>query len=128
MSGRNLLWVGCLLVLLALGGFASAQTTSCSPVSHSEIGFASRQGLHDHFLKHGKEFRATSEEQYLVMAQTLRDAKLDGQILENVRQDGVVTRFDKRTRAFLARNANGTIRTFFKPNDGEQYYWRQLRR
>ena len=42
--------------------------------------------------------------------------------------DGVVTRFDRQTGAFIAYNPNGVIRTFFKPNDGERYYRRQAER
>jgi hypothetical protein len=49
-------------------------------------------------------------------------------ILEAVRTDGVVTRFDRTSGAFLAVNRNGTIRTFFRPNDGERYFHRQKER
>ena len=49
-------------------------------------------------------------------------------MLETVRRDGVTTRFDRQTGAFVAFNRDGTIRTFFKPNDGERYYRRQAER
>jgi pyocin large subunit-like protein len=39
----------------------------------------------------------------------------------------VVTRFDRRTKAFIAFERNLIIRTFFKPADGEKYFQRQLR-
>jgi pyocin large subunit-like protein len=42
--------------------------------------------------------------------------------------DGVVSRFDRRSGAFLAFDSDGTIRTFFRPNDGESYFRRQARR
>ena len=48
--------------------------------------------------------------------------------LEAVRRDGVATRFDRDTGAFIAFNTDGTIRTFFKPNDGERYFRRQAER
>ena len=48
-----------------------------------------------------------------------------GRCSQTVRRDGVTTRFDRQTGAFIAFNPNGTIRTFFKPNDGERYYRRQ---
>ena len=38
---------------------------------------------------------------------------------------GVTSRFDTKSGAFLAFNRNGTIRTFFKPNDGRRYFERQ---
>ena len=58
----------------------------------------------------------------------LRDAKAGGPILEAVRHDGVVSRYDRQTGAFIAFNPNGVIRTFFKPNDGERYWRRQAER
>jgi hypothetical protein len=62
-------------------------------------------------------------------AQALRDAPVGGDILEIVRGiDGVISRFDRRSGAFLAADPDGTIRTFFKPNDGEAYFRRQARR
>jgi pyocin large subunit-like protein len=62
------------------------------------------------------------------MAQELRDRPIDGSVLEAARSDGVVTRFDRASGAFLAFNRDRTIRTFFKPNDGEAYFRRQLNR
>ena len=59
---------------------------------------------------------------------TLRDAKVGGPILEIVRHDGVASRYDRQTGAFIAFNPNGVIRTFFKPNDGERYWRRQAER
>ena len=67
-------------------------------------------------------------DEYLRTAQTLRDQALGGTIVEAVRNDGVVTRFDRDTGTFIAFNRNGVIRTCFKPNDGEAYFRRQLKR
>ncbi len=82
----------------------------------------------EHFEKHGAEFPGLTLDTYLQAAQTLRDVPAGGDILELRRNDGVVTRFDKQTGAFLAANRDGTIRTFFRPNDGEAYFRRQARR
>ena len=92
------------------------------------IGFADQRRLDEHFEKHGAEFGASSRQDYLRMAQKLRDAPAGGPILEAVRRDGVVTRFDRQTGAFIAFNPNGVIRTFFRPNDGERYWRRQAER
>ncbi len=92
------------------------------------IGFRSPERLHEHFRKHGAEFGAISEADYLRAAQALRDRAAGGEVLEAVRADGVVTRFDRSTGAFLACDADGTIRTYFRPNDGEAYFRRQARR
>lgn len=97
-------------------------------VTHPEIGFRDRSRLVEHFQKHGAEFGRITIEEYLRAAQTLRDRPAGGDILESVRADGVVTRFDRGSGAFLACDRDGVIRTFFRPNDGEAYYQRQLKR
>jgi pyocin large subunit-like protein len=94
----------------------------------ANVGFASRARLEEHYRKHSEEFGAITREEYLRQAQALRDAPADGAILEAVRRDGVVTRFDRKSGAFIAFNANGVIRTYFRPNDGERYFRRQLER
>jgi len=94
----------------------------------ASVGFADSRRLEDHFEKHGAEFGRITKQDYLRQAQLLRDARVGGPILETVRADGVTTRFDKQTGAFIAFNPNGVIRTFFKPNDGERYYRRQAER
>jgi pyocin large subunit-like protein len=92
------------------------------------VGFADPRRLDEHFEKHGAAFGRITRQDYLHQAQLLRDAKVGDPILETVRSDGVTTRFDRQTGAFIAFNANGVIRTFFKPNDGERYFRRQAER
>ena len=92
------------------------------------VGFAGQRRLDEHYEKHGAAFGRITKQDYLHQAQLLRDAKAGDPILETVRSDGVVTRFDRQTGAFIAFNSNGVIRTFFKPNDGERYYRRQAER
>jgi pyocin large subunit-like protein len=82
----------------------------------------------DHYQKHGREFGSISKEQYLLRAQELRDHPAGGSILEHVRRDGVVTRFDRATGDFIAFDADGVIRTYFRPNNGEAYFRRQALR
>lgn len=66
---------------------------------------------------------------YLALAQAVRDGPVGEDILEATRSaDGVVSRYQRSSGAFLAFDADGTIRTFFKPNDGERYFRRQLTR
>lgn len=137
MSGRGCAaWGVAVIVVLALAGGCGhrAPAAQVPPVPagegpvHSKIGFRSRDRLEEHFRKHGREFGATSQEAYLRMAQTLRDRPVGGPVLEAVRGDGVATRFDRDGGAFLAFNRDLTIRTFFRPNDGEAYFQRQARR
>jgi pyocin large subunit-like protein len=92
------------------------------------IGFVDARRLDEHYEKHGAEFGRITKQDYLRQAQLLRDSAVGGPVLETVRADGVTTRFDRQTGAFIAFNRNGTIRTFFKPHDGERYYRRQAER
>ena len=91
-------------------------------------GFRSRAQLSEHYEKHGSEFGSIGKAQYLALAQDLRDAPAGGPILEAVREDGVISRFDKKHGYFGAFNPDRTIRTFFVPTDGERYFWRQARK
>lgn len=96
--------------------------------AHPEIGFRSRERLVEHFRKHGRDFGSADARAYLRIAQALRDRPAVGNLLEAVRSDGVVTRFDRENGAFIAFGPDLVIRTCFKPNDGEAYFRRQLAR
>ena len=106
----------------------TAVATPAAAPSRPEIGFRSRQQLVEHYRKHGAEFEGFSQEEYLRAAQLLRDRAVSGPVLEISRGDGVRSRFDRTSGAFLAFDTDGTIRTFFRPNDGESYFRRQARR
>jgi pyocin large subunit-like protein len=106
---------------------ASAPVASAR-AAHPEIGFRSEAQLEEHFRKHGREFEAGDARAYLALAQALRDRPVDGAVVEAVRHDRVITRYDRASGAFIAFNRDLTIRTFFKPNDGEAYFRRQLER
>ena len=92
------------------------------------IGFRSQHYLDEHFAKHGREFPGMSKADYLLAAQTLRDSPVGGDVEQVLRSDGTASRFDKASGAFIAFNRDRTIRTFFKPNDGERYFRRQAQR
>lgn len=115
------------LCFLALGPSVRVYGGQRTTASHT-VGFASAKKLSEHFQKHGKEFNARSEGDYLRSAQELRDRKLTPPLLEGIRKDKVITRFDPKSVAFLAFESNKVIRTFFRPDDGERYFWRQLKR
>ena len=91
-------------------------------------GFRSRKQFDEHWSKHGREFGAITQAQYLELAQQLRDEPVGGSILEARKPGGIVTKFDRRKGYFGAYNRDGTIRTFFIPNDGERYFHRQANR
>ena len=94
--------------------------------SFGKSGFRSETHLREHHEKHGREFgAAVGRQEYLALAQELRDRPLGPRVIEAARADGVVTRFDRDSGAFIAFDPDGTIRTFFKPRDGEAYFRRQ---
>jgi pyocin large subunit-like protein len=120
------------LLLAGCGGTATKRAAASSvqvgsaPVS--TVGFRSAGQLADHYARHGTEFGAVDQSAYLRLAQGLRDAAVGGDVLEIVRDDGVTTRFDRATGAFVAFGDDGVIRTFFRPADGEAYFRRQADR
>jgi len=107
---------------------AASAAPAGARVFGASTGFRSRERLEEHFQKHGAEFHAASADEYLRLAQSMRDRAAGGDVLELVRADGTVSRFDRATGAFLAFDADGVIRTFFRPNDGERYFQRQADR
>jgi hypothetical protein len=107
---------------------AAAGAPAPAGVGRPDVGFRHSRDLADHFARHGAETGAASAADYLARAQALRDRPSGGDVLEAVRADGVITRFDRRQGEFLAFNPDLTIRTFFRPNDGERYFQRQLAR
>ncbi|HEU4830295.1 MAG TPA: hypothetical protein VFT04_13970 [Gemmatimonadales bacterium] len=139
---RGMRGVGTLIVVLVLAAVAllqrsdeSRQTPGVPPPTAApsspatpSVGFRSAGLLNDHFEKHGQEFGSISRAEYLARAQRLRDRPAEGDVLELRRSDGVITRFDRATGDFLAFDADLTIRTFFRPNDGERYFRRQAAR
>jgi len=138
MRTKALIWIASVLIssLVFVGCVShqpSADKQSTAPQStspktqsiRSDIGFASRQRLREHYEKHGAEFGSITIEQYLLRAQTLRDRSAGGDVLEFTREDGVTTRYDRDTGDFIAFDSDGTIRTYFKPNTGERYFLRQ---
>ncbi len=106
----------------------TAEDPGLTGITHPDIGFRSRRSLDDHFRKHGGEFGGIDRATYLALAQDLRDRPIDRVTIEIRRRDGVITRFDRGRGAFGAYNGDRTIRTYFRPNDGEAYFRRQAKR
>lgn len=138
---RGFWLVAALAALWACGDMAAPRQQAHAPEAPAALtekvplpqaqgpGFASQRSFDQHFAKHGAEFGRVTKAEYLALAQELRDKPAGGPILEIVRaEDGVITRFDRETGRFGAYNRDGTIRTFFIPNDGERYFQRQAGR
>jgi len=113
---------------LACGHSASQQAGVGSAVARDAgPGFRSPELLEDHYRKHAAEFGNITKSEYLRRARALRDAPPSYNVLQYVREDGVITKYDRRSGYFGAYNPDGTIRTLFIPNDGERYFHRQAR-
>jgi hypothetical protein len=89
-------------------------------------GFRTHHLLEEHYAKHGHEFGNVTQEEYLRMAQQLRDSRPGKNILEAKRANGAA-KFDKRYGWFVSYDSDGTIRTFFIPNTGIRYFERQAK-
>lgn len=107
---------------------SAGQTSTPTTEVATGIGFRNRDRLEEHYRKHGQEFGDITQAEYLRRAQQLRDAPVGGSVLELRRADGVITRFDRESGAFIAFDPDRIIRTFFRPNAGERYFRRQAAR
>jgi len=88
-------------------------------------GFRTQDLLEDHFAKNGSQFGSINIQQYLHLAQQLRDAVPGRNILISKRPDGGGSKFDLRRGWFVAYDGDGTLRTFFRPKDGVRFFERQ---
>jgi hypothetical protein len=111
------------LTLPFIIGVVFALVTSALAIAGGP-GFRTHHLLEEHYAKHGHEFGQVTQEQYLQMAQQLRDSRPGKNILEAKRAHGAA-KFDKRYGWFVAYDTDGTIRTFFIPNTGLRYFERQ---
>ncbi|MEO5617453.1 MAG: hypothetical protein ABIS67_06750 [Candidatus Eisenbacteria bacterium] len=107
---------------------ATAPSVEETEPRHPEIGFRSGERLLEHFRKHGREFGVKKSGDYLRLAQNLRERQRGIDLLEFVRNDAVTCKFDRVSGAFVAYDSDGTLRTFFRPSDGEAYFERQKSR
>jgi len=110
------------------GSAEGAAVVEATEPRHPEVGFRTRERLNEHYRKHGREFGVKRAADYLRLAQLLRDRPKGDDVLVFVRNDAVTCKFDRVSGAFVAYNSDGTLRTFFRPNDGEAYFERQKSR
>jgi pyocin large subunit-like protein len=90
-------------------------------------GFRTQHLLEEHYSRYGKEFGQITLEQYLHLAQQLRDAHAGKNILQSSRPTGGGAKFDRRRGWFVAYDGDGTLRTFFVPKDGIHFFESQAR-
>lgn len=121
-----------LLLFSAVGcapeAVAEPESRTTAEIVGPEFGFYDEENLREHYSKHGAEFGSISRDEYLARARALRDAPVGGDILQIIRADTVRTRFDRASGGFIAFDRDLTIRTYFRPGDGERYFNRQATR
>jgi hypothetical protein len=85
-------------------------------------GFRTSLLLENHFARYGSQFGRINSQEYLRLAQHLRDATPGKNILISRRPDGGGSKFDVKRGWFVAYDGDGTLRTFFVPRDGVRYF------
>jgi hypothetical protein len=83
------------------------------PSSESWSGPAS---LTKHFEKHGADFGSVSEDEYASQASAFLQLSQAEGMPTKIDSTGVIRIYDPKSNSFGAFNADGTTRTFFKPN------------
>ncbi len=78
--------------------------------------------LQDHFDRHGRDFSASSPDDYAAKAwMFLQYAKQNGLPMKWDDSDDTLRIWEPKSRAFAAFNRDGTTKTFFRP--GNSSYW-----
>ena len=85
--------------------------------------FRNAEYLQEHYDKHGAEFGYTSPEEYLEGANKVICA--EDVLYKTEAEDGDGVYYLERTNEFVIISTDGYIRTYFKPEDGIEYYNRQ---
>jgi len=71
--------------------------------------------LADHFARHGRDFGATSADDYARKAWEFLQRAMDEGLPAKVDEDGVIRVYESRTKSFASYNKIGRTKTFFKP-------------
>jgi hypothetical protein len=90
--------------------------------SAKKFTFKSQALLDEHYAKHGKEFGNISKSEYLEGAQKLVNSTAGSDVLIKNRTNGDKIFYNKTTNEFAVMSADGTIRTYFKPREGINYF------
>ncbi len=116
------------LVALAAGGVSGARgfspgrtPTAAAKAGSLELPAGSSWGradtLADHFARHGADFGAKSEAAYAQQASSFFQRGLSEGLPTKIdSKTGVIRMYDPETNSFGSFNADGTTRTYFKPD------------
>ena len=93
-----------------------------SPAPPSRATWGDPSSLADHFARHGRDFGATSADDYARKAWEFLQRAIDEGLPAKVDGDGVIRVYEPRTKSFASYNKAGRTKTFFKP--GRPDYFR----
>ena len=137
ISGKNKFrfgFIGICLILSLIFYFGSLNSDNEKPVSNGinpdtreetvvSYEFRNSEYLQEHYDKHGAEFGYNSPQEYLEGANNVIFA--EGVLHKIEAEDGDDVYYLERTNEFVIISTDNYIRTYFKPNDGIDYYNRQ---
>jgi pyocin large subunit-like protein len=92
-------------------------------VEYVQAGHFGPGHLREHFLKHGYQFGAITEEEYEEDARKLLNTAPGADVLEKTQRDGDIAHYRPSTQEFAVMTPGGRIRTYFKADD--RYWYKQ---
>ena len=116
------------LITTKFGDFANPGFYDKTPVKNKqqqyEYMFADNDALVEHFQKHGHEFGYKTKEEYL---QGANDVIKNPSALHKIEaENGDDCYYLQSTNEFVVVSPEGVIRTYFRPDDGVEYFNRQM--
>lgn len=119
----------CFAAVVSLGacGANSSSAPAASGGTQNGSQFRTKYLLDEHYEKHVKEqneFGNITKDEYLKLAQDLVDHASEN-VLTKEDSSGNTLYYDPDLNEFAVKSHDGYIRTFFKPEDGRDYYDRQ---
>ena len=95
-------------------GESAAQSVTEWPTENG--GFSSKDQFQEHFADHGTDFGAQTPAEYAQQANDFLNGELGSDVLETMRPNGDIVRYNPITNEFGVAKADGTIRTYFSPD------------
>lgn len=105
---------------LLSGNAGQSGSESTAPTAGSYT-FRTQELFDQHYQKHGAEFGNVTQSEYLALANAL----ISNPDALTKTDDGDTLYYDKAKNEFAVLSGDGFIRTFFKPDDGMDYWDRQ---
>lgn len=127
---RNIIAMGLVIIVLLLGklfnidiNWQEIRTNFGSQENNVSLEFRNETMWEEHFEKHGSEFGYKSKEEYLKGANEVINSSTSKHKIEA--EDGDEIYYNEEKNEIVFVSTDGYIRTYFKPNDGINYYNRQ---